>query len=132
MILIRLLLSGLPLILCLLCVVFLWNNQNRTDRESLYLLQIGVIFCTLLWLCLYAEHYTVGSMAVFDFAAPIMSFISLIFLPVVWFGHLILQLKNRLSLCRIEIISTYLLFFVSLIPGVLGVMFFILIINSDR
>ena len=127
-----LLLGGLPLILCALCGFSIWQNQARIDKISRFLLTFNTIFCILLWGCIYIEHYTGGSLYIFDLAAPLISVIALIVLPITNITHFRRQLKRRLKLCQIEIILTYLLSIVSLLPGLFGLVFFMLLINSDR
>ena len=127
-----LLLGGLPLILCVLCGIFIWQNQERKNQVSLFLLRFNIFFCTLMWGCIYIEYYTVGNIYLFDAAAPLISLIAVLVLPITNITHLILQSKEKSKLYRTEIILTYLLSLVSILPGLFGIIFLILSINSDR
>ena len=127
-----LLLGGLPLILCVLCGIFVWQNQERKNKVSGFLLRFNLFFCILMWGCIIIEYCTGGNIQIFDVAAPLISLIAVLVLPITNITHLILQSKEKSKLYRTEIILTYLLSLVSILPGLFGIIFLILSINSDR
>jgi len=76
--------TGLPFIILLSAfipmVVEIRNRQqgDKLAKSSRFL----VIACSILWIFLYAEHYSHGSVSVFDVGAPLVTLISALLLPV--------------------------------------------------
>ena len=119
--------SGIPLLLVIFSASLLWRNilRNAMDAQSIALLVCGVVLSALLWICLYGKHYTDGTIRVFDVGAPIFSVVALMVLPILGLIYLSSRLlKGHPPLYGLEIISTYALFLVSLIPGIYLVVFY--------
>ena len=108
-----------PVVLFMMCIIFFLKihrfSSGLGSADKLLLTIAG--FNLLLWVFVYGEHYSDGSILLFDYGAPLFGFSSLMVLPVMTVSHVILTRKNNLSILRSDIVVTYLFTFLSLIPG---------------
>ena len=122
-----LLITGLPFLVALIFLLFFVKgySRERDSRLTDLIFLLGVVLAIALWICLYGEHYTHGAVLLFDVGAPLLSLSALIVFPTIVISHALSAGKPaRNKHASILKVSAYILFLLSIGPGIYMVWFY--------